>query len=585
MLSKFEPHAILVADMVGYSTWLAEQPLRTHRAFANHVQNVFHPTIQRHHGQSVKTTGDGIFAIFKTPEFAEQCARDIQSQITAEDDALGFAPLPTIQYRISLHSGPIIIERGDIFGIDVNIAVHMQRLAPSGGICASRAFWQELNTDVQSHYDYNGEHYLKNIPFPISIYINDTRSPLDSESAAIAHPPQPPQRSSIVVVPRIGIANLAASDSRTIAPARFVYDTLTMGLSRFRDAVSVAQMHASIDTLQPGGRSVHTYVRNELQLDYFVHGSVASIADRDVATIFLEDSKRMSTLWSHQIAVNYGDLDKLFEIITSNIVAPIVLYVQDNERRSWTLSPHSESEVLFRRAQSLMSLGTLSSLEEALRLLTGMLEQGGEVAEVLLALARAEHDRGILLGGQEFIDALERGSAHAQTAIGIDDLNARAHAELALHELKLKRSTHAIRIYEQALRLNPYDPIVSADWADCLTYAGKPDEALRILKRVLAGWPRDRAAVEWNLCDAYWALERPDKIVEILEGKPELPHVHRFLAASYVKMGRMSEAKHHADKVRLHQPGFSARTWGNVVPFSTADGAEEYVDYLERAGL
>ena len=60
----FEPRAILVADMVGYSRWLAHQPVATHAAFTSHVRDVFEPAVRAHAGVVIKTTGDGIWRSF-----------------------------------------------------------------------------------------------------------------------------------------------------------------------------------------------------------------------------------------------------------------------------------------------------------------------------------------------------------------------------------------------------------------------------------------------------------------------------------------------------------------------------------------
>src|SRR5918996_1147406 len=94
----FEPRAILVADMVGYSRWLAHQPVATHSAFMTHVRQVFQPTVRSHAGQVVKTTGDGIVAIFEHTGDAESCARDMQTRL--QNREIGIAPDLELQYRI-----------------------------------------------------------------------------------------------------------------------------------------------------------------------------------------------------------------------------------------------------------------------------------------------------------------------------------------------------------------------------------------------------------------------------------------------------------------------------------------------------
>jgi tetratricopeptide (TPR) repeat protein len=232
----------------------------------------------------------------------------------------------------------------------------------------------------------------------------------------------------------------------------------------------------------------------------------------------------------------------------------------------------------------MMAQRTLAAVDQARQMLAGILERCGEIGNVYIALARAEHSYGLLLAGQRFVEALEQARVYAQTAIALDHLNPRAHGELALQDLFLKRYPSAVEGYRRALRLNPYDPVLLADWADCLTLTGRAEEALPILENVSLTSPSDRAWVEWNLCDAAWVLGRPERIVEILRDKPDLPHVHRFLAATYARLGQISKARIHAEQVRRHQPDFSAREWRTVVPWQP-EPSEAYAEFLARAGL
>ena len=54
--SSFALRAILVADMVGYSRWLAHQPVATHAAFTHHLRDIFEPAVRAHAGVVIKTT-------------------------------------------------------------------------------------------------------------------------------------------------------------------------------------------------------------------------------------------------------------------------------------------------------------------------------------------------------------------------------------------------------------------------------------------------------------------------------------------------------------------------------------------------
>ena len=303
-------------------------------------------------------------------------------------------------------------------------------------------------------------------------------------------------------------------------------------------------------------------------------------------TAHLESLMTKELVWSGRLNLDLQNrIEDIDRVIATEIVAPIVLYLGRAEAESWGMSGHSEDEIRFREATALMAQRTLEALGQARLILSEIIRRCGEIDNVYVALARAEHSHGLLLAGEPFIESLERAWEYAKKATSIDDLNSRAHAELALQEMFLKRQDSAAEIYRHAMKLNPYDPMLRADWADCLVNLGRAQEAVPILQDVLSGWPKDRVWVEWNLCDAYWALGEPERIVALLKRQPDLPHVHRLFAASYAKLGNLKEAKHHVEKVCQHQPGFSTKEWGRLVPVATSDAAEEYVDHLERAGL
>jgi tetratricopeptide (TPR) repeat protein len=357
------------------------------------------------------------------------------------------------------------------------------------------------------------------------------------------------------------------------------------GLSRFRDLFAVSPLGTEIarSSVHIGG--LREYLSNELALEYLVHGSCVVASGAVTLMIHFEYLKRRELIWAARVKIDLEDLDVMARTVTNQCVTPIVLHFQRNEAESWDAFRHSGDEQLFREARRLISQGTLAATDQARRILAGIIERSGEIGNVYVALARAEHSHGQLLAGEQFIEALEQSRIYAKKALELDDLNPRAHGELALQDLFLKRHTNAVEGYQRALRLNPYDPFLLADWADCLTYTGRAEEALSILQNLSASWPGDRAWVEWNQCDTEWVMNRPDKIIELLRDKPDQPHVHRYLAASYAKLDRMSEARSHAEQVRAHQPNFSATAWSDVVPYTNRDAAEEYTEFLRRAGL
>ena len=70
--------AILAADVAGYSRLMGEDEVATLRALKAHRRDLIDPTIARHHGRIVKTTGDGVLVEFASIVDAVGCAVSIQ---------------------------------------------------------------------------------------------------------------------------------------------------------------------------------------------------------------------------------------------------------------------------------------------------------------------------------------------------------------------------------------------------------------------------------------------------------------------------------------------------------------------------
>ena len=357
------------------------------------------------------------------------------------------------------------------------------------------------------------------------------------------------------------------------------------GLSRFRDLFAVSPIGTALARGSLRTDELRDHLSKELAIEYLVHGSCFVSSSSVTIIVKFEYLMRRELIWATRVQIDPKNLDSVARTITNQCVVPIVLHLRRNESEARDILRHSEDEQRFREAQRLLAQRTLTAMDQARQILTGILERSGEIGNVYVALARAEHSHGQLLAGQQFVESLERARDYAKKAIELDELNPRAHGELALQDLFLKRHESAVDSYQRALQLNPYDPMLLADWADCLSLMGRGEEALSIFEDISASWPTDRAFVEWNQCDAEWAMNRPEKIIELLRDKPDQPHVHRYLAASYAKLGRMVEARRHAEKVRVHQPNFSAQAWSDVVPYTNRDAAEEYAECLRRAGL
>src|SRR6202043_2820072 len=127
--------AIFAADVVGYSRLTSMDEEGTHVRLKEHLRALVAPNIHEHRGHVVKNTGDGMLAEFSSVVDAVRCALDVQRGMTERN--AGGPDEKRIEFRMGINVGDSIIDRGDIFGDGVNVAVRLEGLATPGGICIS----------------------------------------------------------------------------------------------------------------------------------------------------------------------------------------------------------------------------------------------------------------------------------------------------------------------------------------------------------------------------------------------------------------------------------------------------------------
>jgi class 3 adenylate cyclase len=109
--------------------------------------------VERHGGRLIKTTGDGVLAMFDGPARSVRCARAIGDGA----EALG------LDVRAGVHTGEVELRGDDIAGLGVNIASRIEGLAQPGEVLVSRTV-TDLVAGSGLAFDDRGEHDLKGVP-------------------------------------------------------------------------------------------------------------------------------------------------------------------------------------------------------------------------------------------------------------------------------------------------------------------------------------------------------------------------------------------------------------------------------------
>jgi class 3 adenylate cyclase/pimeloyl-ACP methyl ester carboxylesterase len=160
--------AILAADVAGYSRLMGEDEVATLRALKAHRRDLVDPTIARHHGRIVKTTGDGMLVEFASIVDAVGCAVSIQRGMIDRNEDV--PPDRRLIFRIGINIGDIIIEGGDIFGDGVNVAARLEALCEPGGLCISRGANEQIRDKLSLAFADRGEQTVKNIARSVGVF-------------------------------------------------------------------------------------------------------------------------------------------------------------------------------------------------------------------------------------------------------------------------------------------------------------------------------------------------------------------------------------------------------------------------------
>ena len=151
--SHHQLSAIMFSDIVGYTALMGRNEAKALELLKRN-RKIQKPLIEKYQGVWIKEMGDGMMARFDSAYDATKCAIEIQKK--AQKNFKG-------RLRIGLHLGEIVIEKGDIFGDDVNIAARFESFTDPGGIYISEPIQKALQSHADILTKYLGPVELKNV--------------------------------------------------------------------------------------------------------------------------------------------------------------------------------------------------------------------------------------------------------------------------------------------------------------------------------------------------------------------------------------------------------------------------------------
>jgi len=144
--------AVLFTDLVGSTARTAEVGDASWKRFLDRHDDAVRACVVRRGGRLVRSTGDGVLAVFESASNAIRAGLEVRAALAAED----------LDVRVGIHVGEIDRRGDDVSGIAVNIAARVMALAGAGELFVSEAVPLVVGSGFA--FEPLGEYELKGVP-------------------------------------------------------------------------------------------------------------------------------------------------------------------------------------------------------------------------------------------------------------------------------------------------------------------------------------------------------------------------------------------------------------------------------------
>src|ERR1700738_3738099 len=248
---------------------------------------------------------------------AVRCSVEVQRAMPERNTGVGAES--SIELRIGIHLGDVIVEGDDLYGDGVNIAARIEALADAGGVFVSNTVHDQVRDRLPFVFEDLGERQFKTIARPVRVY-----RVRDADAATKSPPPvlPLPDKPSIAVLP---FANMSGDPEQEYFADGMVEEIIT-ALSRIRWLFVIARN----SSLTYKGQAIDVkQVGRELGVRYVLEGSVRKAGGRVRITAQLIDALGGTHLWADRFDGSLEDIFDLQDKVAVSVAGVIAPALQD----------------------------------------------------------------------------------------------------------------------------------------------------------------------------------------------------------------------------------------------------------------
>jgi adenylate cyclase len=497
--------AILYADVADYSRLTGENEERTHRILSANL-DLFAGRIRSHNGTVVHYAGDAILAEFATVTSALSCAVEVQRELRDSDDAQSDSH--SVQFRIGINLGEVIVDRDDIYGDGVNIAARLEGLADVGGICISESVYSAIGNKLPLDYEFMGEQTVKNIAEPVRAYrvlffpsaqkakrVNNPRFKtlaivavlVAAVSGLVAMWPlfftiAPESKPSIAVLP---FANVNVDASEDYLAEGMTRDLIT-DLTKISSVDVIA--YTSVENLINQALNIEE-IGEELGVQYIVEGSIRRAGERVRINVQLVETETKRHLWAERYDRGFDEFFNLQDELIAQVVEKIAVTATPSEAAQIERLPTTSLEAYhnFLLGQQAGYISSGAGWLEIKKYYDRAIKLDPHFAEAHSALARLA----VYAWRTDINDVISGARARnlafesASRALEIDPANAQSYSVLAVLQMADHQHSDAIVSARKAVQLAPGSAEAHLDLGLVLAFSGESKQAVAEVETAL----------------------------------------------------------------------------------------------------
>jgi len=620
--------AILSADVEGYSRLMDDDEEATVRTLTTY-RTAINDLVQQYRGRVVDTPGDNILAEFTSVVDAVNCAVEIQRDLAEKNAELPYNR--KMEFRIGVNLGDVIEEEDRIYGDGINIAARVEGLAEAGGICISGRAYDQVENKLGLEYEDLGEHQVKNITRPISVYrvlsypgaaahrVVQAKAAVGKRWRKIALASGAVAFAAVIAagiwqfyqrqsrrVESASVENMAFSlpDKPSIAVLpfdnlsgnpedEFITDGISESIITALSKTPKMFVIARNSTFTYKGKAVKVQeVAEDLGVQYVLEGSLQKSDDQLRINAQLIDAIAGNHLWAEKYDRNINDIFALQDDITMKIITALQVKLSHGEQANIIAKGTDNLEAYLKVLQGMQHFQRVNREGDAIaqKLAKEAILLDPNYPMAYLLLSRTQF-REILFGTTKSRKmSLKMSIENVQKAISLDDSFADAQALLGWLYTVTRQHDKGIVAAEKASALNPNSSWVYEYLGLTLNYAGKHERAIEIYNKGIRLSPIPSVTALFCLCIACRDCGRYEEGIaaaqKAVQLSPDSLYAHTCLASCYALQGRDAEAKAESAEVLRVDPNFSlVQLEQNMPPYKDPADTKLVIESLRKAGL